>query len=141
MKKYLYIATFIASFLLLGFSSQAQKLGGNPGTNNGNSVNRCQLFVPNAFTPNGDDINDHFTIKFNDDCMMAEFDLKIFDRWGRLVYETDNADALKAWDGKSDGKDQKEGVYMWRLYAKLVDPSRNYEAHILNKQGTVVLIR
>ena len=127
--------------LLPGYALQAQNFGGTPVESAAKKVNRCQLFVPNAFTPNADEINDRFLIKFNDECRMAEFDLKIFDRWGRLVYETDNPDQMDAWDGTSEGKEQKEGVYMWRLYAKLVDPAKDYEAHILNKQGTVVLIR
>lgn len=141
MKKYLQISILTVFFLVVGgFSLKAQKPVTIP-KNPAGTVNRCQLFMPNAFTPNGDNINDFFTVKYNEECQMAEFDIKIFDRWGRLVYESDGVDPLFAWDGTSDGKEQKEGVYMWKLYAKLVDPAKAYEAYILNKQGTVVLIR
>ncbi|MGB0176128.1 MAG: gliding motility-associated C-terminal domain-containing protein [Owenweeksia sp.] len=143
MKQFVFTIFFTVCFALSGVDTFAQKtIGGGTSQNPGvSSVNTCQLFVPNAFTPNGDDTNDQFIVKYNGECIMAEYAMKVFDRWGRLVYETKEVDPSHGWDGKSEGRDLKEGVYMWRVYAKLVDPSRNYEAQLINKQGSVVLIR
>ncbi len=105
------------------------------------SVNACQLYVATAFTPNDDGINDKFVIKHNGDCELIEFDIKIFDRWGRLVYESEKSDEESAWDGTNQGNSVKEGVYMWKVYAKMSDPQNSSEAVIVSKQGTVVLIR
>ncbi|HCQ17315.1 MAG: hypothetical protein CMI36_12755 [Owenweeksia sp.] len=141
MKQLVLTIFFTACFALCGIEAMAQKGGGNSQNSGLNSVNTCQLFVPNAFTPNGDNTNDQFVIKYNGDCIMAEFSMKVFDRWGRLVFETEEADPSRAWDGKSEGRELKEGVYMWRVFAKLVDPAKNYEVQLVNKQGSVVLIR
>lgn len=137
IKNTLHTAIFTLALMLMGTISYAQK-GGTPINS---TVNLCQLYVANAFTPNGDNINERFVIKYNGDCEMLEYNMKVFDRWGRLVYESDDADTQVAWDGTSEGRDLKEGVYMWRVYAKLIDPTNTAEAEILNKQGTVVLIR
>ncbi len=101
----------------------------------------CQVFVPNAFTPNGDDLNDKFTIKYNPDCEVREYAIRIFDRWGRLVFETNAYEENQAWDGKSQGRDLGAGVYMWRLTMKMVNPNGNGEPIAVNKQGSLVLIR
>ncbi|OQA01670.1 MAG: PKD domain protein [Bacteroidetes bacterium ADurb.Bin408] len=52
------------------------------------------IFIPNAFTPNGDGINDYFRPVVTN---IEEFLMLIYDRWGEMVYETD--DILKPWDG------------------------------------------
>ncbi len=63
-------------------------------------IENCPPVVPNAFTPNGDGINDIYTIhKLKN--IYEDYNLKIFNRWGALVYEGTNADAF--WDGSVDG--------------------------------------
>ncbi len=75
-------------------------------------VDNCPEYVlPNVFTPNGDDINDHFIpfpYKY-----IESIDIKIFDRWGVLVFET--KDPAINWDGrdKSTGKLCTDGVYYY----------------------------
>lgn len=139
----LHITLFTLLFSMMSLVSFAQK--GTNGTVKPNplnsTVNACQLYVATAFTPNDDGINDKFLIKHNGDCQLIEFDIKIFDRWGRLVYESDKADEEFAWDGTNEGSSVKEGVYMWKVFAKMIDPQNSSEAVIVNKQGTVVLIR
>jgi gliding motility-associated-like protein len=71
------------------------------------------LFVPNAFTPNHDGRNDKFFV-LGDGIMESDYKLRIFDRWGRLVFFTPNLHA--AWDGSIDGKKAMEGVYTWVIY-------------------------
>lgn len=58
-----------------------------------------QLLVPNAFSPNGDGVNDYFAILHG---AFEEFDCMIFDRWGGLIYKTTDPDF--EWDGRKFGK-------------------------------------
>ncbi len=58
------------------------------------------VFLPNIFSPNGDGVNDEFEPFFSDGAAFLE--LKIYDRWGELVFETKNP--VERWDGKFRGK-------------------------------------
>ena len=60
----------------------------------------CKVFVPNAFTPNGDGRNEEFRLKAN--CELVDYRLQIFDRWGQKVFES--TDINVSWDGKSTNK-------------------------------------
>lgn len=59
----------------------------------------CPFFLPNAFTPNGDGINDRWGAAY--DCEILRYQLVLFDRWGRPVLETD--DPTFEWAGSVDG--------------------------------------
>lgn len=78
------------------------------------------VYAPNAFSPNGDGINDKFTIFGSPDLENIQ-ELNIYSRWGELVYQgqnlTPNNDA-EGWDGKFKGDNLNNGVYVY--YAKLV---------------------
>lgn len=72
----------------------------------------------NIFTPNGDGINDIFypyqTKVYNQSTIeyyAKDFSMKIYDRWGNLVYET--TDYMPQWDGKIKGNDASAGTYYW----------------------------
>jgi gliding motility-associated-like protein len=71
------------------------------------------FFVPNAFTPNRDGLNDRFFVS-GDGIMESDFKLRIFDRWGRLVFFTPDLHA--SWDGSIAGEKAMEGVYTWVIY-------------------------
>lgn len=69
--------------------------------------------IPNVFTPNGDGINDFFVFNANN---IAELDLIIVNRWGNLVYETDDINFM--WDGRDlNGNPVTEGVYFYKYKA------------------------
>jgi len=126
----------LLSFLALalsGLSAQAQ-------SGSGVSFNECPVFVPNAFTPNGDSKNDYWGAEVNPDCSPVKFNMRVYDRWGRLVYHTESSSSEYFWDGKVDGTELRAGVYMWQLDAVYTVPAggRNIE---VQKKGTVVLIR
>lgn len=70
----------------------------------------AELYVPNSFSPNGDGINDVFTGISRG---FADFQLTIYDRWGRAVHTTMDADA--GWDGSSNGQWLPTGVYAYVL--------------------------
>lgn len=71
----------------------------------------CNVFVPNVFTPNFDGINDNFLTYSN--CEFPNFEFSVFDRWGGLVFRTDNQQI--GWDGQIKGDTGEQGVYVWIL--------------------------
>ena len=72
------------------------------------------LFIPNAFTPNGDGINDRWNIPYLD--IGFDADVKVFNRWGGIVY---HASAAKvSWDGTLDNIPQPSGVYIYVITFK-----------------------
>jgi len=68
--------------------------------------NRVRLFIPNLFSPNGDDINDLFTIH---GLGVTNFSIRIYDRWGSQVFKSN--DMNNSWDGTHNGLQVQQGVY------------------------------
>lgn len=81
-------------------------------------ISESKLEMPNAFSPNGDGINDIYRAK-NNYQSIVEFDAYIFNRWGQKIYEWH--DPAGGWDGKFNGKDVKQGVYFVLVKAKGAD--------------------
>lgn len=76
--------------------------------------NACPLYeIPNVFTPNGDGFNDYLFPYPESLAAIESIDLKIFNRWGKVVYETN--DPMINWDGKNfrNGIECAEGVYFY----------------------------
>ena len=73
-----------------------------------------QVYFPNAFTPNGDGVNDIFRIFGGNDLKEIQ-NLKVFDRWGALIYEKENipVNSNDGWNGKIKGKPANNGVYIY----------------------------
>lgn len=98
------------------------------------AICNCMVEVPNAFTPDGDGRNDDWRpIHF---CPFEEYELRVWNRWGQLIFETDQAE--DRWDGTFKGKPQEMGNYVWVLSYKWneLGTLRNE-----NLQGTILLIR
>ena len=74
----------------------------------------AHLYVPNAFTPDGDGLNDQFGPVGHD---IYEFEMLIFDRWGEVIFST--TDPARSWDGKVNGSGEiaKNGVYVYKVRA------------------------
>ena len=66
----------------------------------------CDVYMPNAFSPNGDGRNDR--LRPFSDCEMLDVDFRIFDRWGQAVFATD--DPARGWEGTSKGQPAALGV-------------------------------
>lgn len=81
-------------------------------------ISESKLEMPNAFSPNGDGINDVYRAKSNYQSIV-EFDAYIFNRWGQKLYEWH--DPAGGWNGKFNGKDVKQGVYFVLVKAKGAD--------------------
>jgi len=71
----------------------------------------CNVYVPNAFTPGGDDTNDEFYPIAN--CPFNQFTCSIFSRWGELLYQTNNP--VDKWNGKYQGNDCPIDVYVYLI--------------------------
>ncbi len=90
-----------------------------------------QIWVPNAFTPNGDEINDVFQVS---GIAIKTFSIMIFDRWGELVFQSDNIN--NSWDGKNEkGKLRKNDTYVWRIKAS------GLKFEKFEKKGRVTLVK
>lgn len=88
------------------------------------------LYVPNAFTPNGDSINDIFRVGYTN---IIQFNMIIFDRWGLKLFES--SDINTGWDGKVNGNVICDGVYYYLIDATGIDEVR------IKKQGCVTLFK
>lgn len=90
-----------------------------------------EIFSPDAFTPNNDDLNNTFFPIITEDLKVVSF--KIYNRWGDLVYETNEKDA---WNGKKDGIDLASDMYIWNLEV-IQDLSNN----TFYKMGNISIVR
>lgn len=82
------------------------------------SVSESKLEMPNAFSPNGDGINDIYKAKSGYQSII-DFHGYIFNRWGTKLYEW--TDITQGWDGTYKGRDCKQGVYFCLVKAKGAD--------------------
>lgn len=82
------------------------------------TVSESKLEMPNAFSPNDDDINDVYKPKSGWQSLV-EFKATIFNRWGQKLYEWTNPN--EGWDGTFNGHDVKQGVYFVNVEAKGAD--------------------
>ena len=72
------------------------------------SISESKLEMPNAFSPNGDGINDVYKITYES---IISLDAYIFNRWGQQIYHMDLSNVDEGWDGTYHGKQVKDGVY------------------------------
>ena len=99
------------------------------------TVNKdCYIDIPNIFTPNGDGINDYFLPRQLLSSGLAAFSMKIFDRWGVLLFETTNIDG-RGWDGKYNNVPQPQGVYVYLIEATFKNGVNE------NFKGSITLVR
>ena len=107
---------------------------------------KSEIQTANVFTPNGDNVNEYFIPQINDTTSastpnlegLLNYDIKIFNRWGEIVYKWSGnvSGDYKGWDGKNINNGQKctEGAYFYVITAKGSD-GVSY-----NKHGSVTLI-
>jgi gliding motility-associated-like protein len=95
-----------------------------------------RYYIPNVFSPNGDDINDIFTIVANREVRIVN-SLTVYDRWGGVMWEDKDfiADGSRGWDGSSGDALMQPGVYVWRIEIEFQDGSTEMLA------GDVTLLR
>jgi gliding motility-associated-like protein len=95
-----------------------------------------RIYFPNVFSPNGDGINDKFTVSGRQDLLFVRT-LIIYDRWGGSLWQGTDfvADGTNGWDGYSRGQLAPSGVYVWTCEVEMIDGSR------LRFSGDVTLLR
>lgn len=84
------------------------------------------IYVPNSFTPNGDGLNDQFFVQGE---AIQTFKMQVFNRWGDLVFESN--DVNNGWDGKFNGNLVPQGAYVYKLSASSITGRRT------TKEGTI----
>lgn len=88
------------------------------------------VFIPNTFTPNGDGVNDYFTL-FGDG--FKRFHLRVYDRWGEKVFDTD--EGILTWDGNFKNKPLNTAVFVYIADIELLD------GFSMRRYGDVTLLR
>lgn len=93
-----------------------------------------RIFIPNAFTPNGDNMNDIFMVY---GALINSFSMNIYDRWGNEVFATN--EISQGWDGRIKGNAiAPEGVYTYIIkFGGLIGSEQNFDS----RAGTITLIR
>jgi gliding motility-associated-like protein len=100
------------------------------------SCNNASLFMPNTFSPNDDGSNDVFYPRGRG-LANAKF-LRIFNRWGEIVFERYNFpvnDLLKGWNGTKNGKKVNPDVYIYQIEVYCLN------GELITSQGNIALIR
>lgn len=95
---------------------------------------QCEVFTPNAFSPNDDGVNDGW--RPYSDCVLEDYHLRIYDRWGGLFYDADKVDS--DWRGRVEGREAPVGVYVFLLEYTVVEDGY---ARKVSKRGTLTLVR
>ena len=89
------------------------------------------LYAPNAFSPDGDGVNDHFQIRGQG---VEDYNLEIYNRWGQMVFQSENISTK--WNGEYRGKQVPIGTYVYQV--KGISVSGN---EVMVKDGFVALVR
>ncbi|MCF8368598.1 MAG: DNRLRE domain-containing protein [Bacteroidales bacterium] len=94
----------------------------------------CEMYIPAAFTPNGDSYNDYFYVDANS---IQQFSIQIFNRWGEKVFISDDVDFY--WDGTNKSNPCAEGTYFYIISYNCT----NFTSQIKQSQrkGTITLLR
>jgi len=88
------------------------------------------IYLPTAFTPDGDGLNDMFEVKGEG---ISEFKMVIYDRWGNQLFVSNSH--LQGWDGKVAGTESPTGAYTYELTAT------GHEFGSISKMGVINLLR
>ncbi len=93
----------------------------------------CTIFIPNAFTPNGDGLNE--ILRGYSNCPLDNYQLQIYNRWGQKLFETKTLS--EGWDGYVNGKKAPVDVYIYLVRFKNSHNEKKYKI----VKGTVTIIR
>lgn len=91
-----------------------------------------KVIIPNAFSPNGDNINDLFRVSGQN---IAQIDVSVRNRWGNEVYHLKTSDLMQGWDGIYNSKPQEIGVYVYYVVVTFTDNSEEFF------KGNITLVR
>ena len=94
------------------------------------------LYVPNAFSPNDDGVNDIFRTYTSPDAFWRDYHFMVFDRWGDMIFETTNPE--EGWDGTYRGVEMNDAVHVWHVEGTVESCGRVFE---VQREGGVVIVR
>jgi gliding motility-associated-like protein len=97
-------------------------------------LDRYQAYVPDAFSPNGDGVNDFFTVQGDENLESVPL-FQVYNRWGGRVFSATDLDPLQGWDGRDGSRLASPGVYIYK--ARLL--FRDEKERIVT--GSVTLVR
>lgn len=88
------------------------------------------FFIPNAFTPNGDEFNNSLTPVFVSGFDPFDFTMLVYNRWGEVIWESHDTNV--GWDGTYHGQMVQSGVYQWKIEFKNSnnDERKTYYGHV-----------
>jgi gliding motility-associated-like protein len=87
-----------------------------------------RLLIPNAFTPNGDGLNDTFIPKMRG---IDDFEMHIFNKWGELIYSTYERESA-GWDGRLNGKMSPNGNYVYKIIFRSSDGEKGSKTGVFS---------
>lgn len=101
------------------------------------SCSSFEAFIPNVFSPNGDNENDVFFATFDENVIIHDFKMSIFDRWGNRIF---NSNALsETWDGRNnEGNLASDGVYVYKIEVEFTD---DFTTGVERISGSITLIK
>ncbi len=97
-----------------------------------------KVYIPNAFSPNGDDNNDIFMVYAHDPTVKAINFMRIFNRWGEIVFDLSNLEPNEAsdgWDGTFHGEELNPAVFVYIVEVEFID------GHVEMYKGDVSLMK
>lgn len=99
----------------------------------------CDLHIPNAFSPNGNNLNEYFIPVVRDENVILS-NFSIYNRWGEKIQEINLSDNPLGWDGNTeDGEECQSGIYTWLLnYQRYISDTHIENIHT---EGVVHLLR
>lgn len=100
-------------------------------TSTRNIILRDGVDAPTAFTPDGDGLNDEFSVRFEE--ILVEFEIEIFNRWGQLIYKSN--DQYFKWDGFEGNPENQFNSFVYKLRGT------TSAGTTFDKNGTITLIR
>jgi gliding motility-associated-like protein len=95
-----------------------------------------RMFIPNIFSPNGDGVNDGFSIGYYAGFEILSFEIRIYDRWGNQLFQSE--DPSFAWDGTMAGNSLSPGVYVYYLSLEFKGENGNIP---LTRTGDITIIK
>jgi len=96
----------------------------------------CAIYIPNAFSPNGDARNDEFLIYPEAACAFNTFAIKLYDRWGNVFFESE--DPNFSWNGTIKNQDAPSAVYFYVIQYSLQNAD---DANSETISGDIALLR
>lgn len=94
----------------------------------------CRVYMPNAFSPNNDGVNDELFPQ--SPCELADYEMIVYDRWGSQIWQSDNPG--DGWNGRINGKVAAQGTYVWIINYTVTENGIPRQAQ---ERGDVVLLR